>query len=253
MIEFGMQEANMMVSILLKEYEALCRLSCDQWCLSLEHTIHVIEQDLKYLCSFEPKYQKFLHESGLSKNSYSLADGMRHLSSLDRAKDPTLFQAVVRGAIVPALQSFSDRHLPSRLGKVNLDNCVAWVPSSCSEMLSYGIMPSRYGSALMREANALYFEKMLRSISPELYARLHLHYDRFLLEKECPNGFVRFNWENQIGFHEIEKMFSDHWSEYLERIADRFDLIGASESRETILFQWSQIFKPNHLAWKLPY
>lgn len=65
-----------LASTLYHHYLELCNLEGNIWTLAVEHMMFVIEQDLKKLSSLTLSYRAFLAESGLSKNSYSLADGM---------------------------------------------------------------------------------------------------------------------------------------------------------------------------------
>lgn len=197
----------------------------DIWPLTVEHVLCRCERYIEQLdgCDFPTyRYLLFLHEMGVCRNSFTLADSLRYMCVDDYAVDAVLINQMVASLQQPVFQRYAsicDPRANVRADDIDIEmNQKKLVQSLVRTQLDCFWLPSQYGNAAVREALVLLHEDLIAACFPGLFGALRWHYREFLAEKKIVGSFCRVLWENEARFFELEPAFQEFFREYLTRL-----------------------------------
>lgn len=197
----------------------------DIWPLTVEHVLCRCERYIEQLdgCDFPTyRYLLFLHEMGLCRNSFTLADSLRYMCVDDYAVDAVLLNQMIASLQQPVFQRYAsicDSRTNVRADGIDIEmNQKKLVQSLVRTQLACFWLPSQYGNAAVREALVLLHEDLIAACFPGLFGALRWHYREFLAEKKIEGSFCRTQWENEARFFELEPTFQEFYREYLTRL-----------------------------------
>ncbi len=205
--------------------ESIVRSSSGIWPITVEHVLCSCERYIEQLDGSDSptyRYLFFLHEMGLCKNSFTLADSLRYMCVDDYAVDAVLFNEMVASLQKPVFQRYASycdsRTNPSYDGVDYEASQKKLVQRLVHMQLDCFLGPSQFGNAAAREALVLFHEDLIAACLPSLFETLRWHYREFLAEKRIEGSFCHSQWEDGARFFELEPAFQEFYREYLTRL-----------------------------------